>query len=84
MPSCNALTRNWGWLVAATKLSLQERGYCQAEAKIEVVCCVRTLPRITSCSDMVSAEAVAKTSACLLPQFVAFWERCERLYKMCQ
>lgn len=56
----------------ATKLFLQERIHCQAEAKIEVFCCVwfngnvRTLPRIRSCRDAVSAWAVAKTAACLL------------------
>lgn len=40
MPSCNAVSRNRGWLVVATKPSLQERDYYQAEAKIEVFCCV--------------------------------------------
>ena len=90
MLSCNAVSRNRRCFVVATKLSLQERDYCQAEAKIEVFCCVwfngnvRTLPRIRSCSDTVSAEAVPKAAACFLPQFVAFWERYERLYKLCQ
>lgn len=73
----------------ATKLSLDKRDYYQAVAKIEEVCCVwfsgnvRTLPKIRSCSDTVSVEAVAKTEACLLPQFVAFWERYEGVYKWC-
>lgn len=40
VPSCNAVSRNRGWLVVATKPSLQERDYYQAEAKIEVFCCV--------------------------------------------
>lgn len=44
---------------------------------------VRTLPKISSHSDTVSAEAVAKTEACFLPQFVAFWEKYERKYKWC-
>lgn len=90
MPSCNAVSRNQEWLAVATKLSLQERDCYEVEAKIEVFYClwfngnVRTLPRIRSCSDMVSPEAVAKTAACWLLQFVAFWERYERLYKLCQ
>lgn len=89
MPSCNAVSRNWESLLVATKLSLEERDYNQAVAKIEGVCCVwfngnvRTLPKIRSCSDIVSAEAVAKTEACLLPQFVAFWERYERMHRWC-
>lgn len=70
----------------ATKLSLQERDYHRAAAKIKVFCSVwfngnvRTLPRIRSYRDTGSVEAVAKTAACLLPLFVAFWEKQERLH----
>lgn len=74
----------------ATKLSLQERDYYQAAAKIKVVRCmwfngnVRTLPRIRSYRHTLSVEAVAKTAACLLPHFVAFWEKHQRLHELCQ
>lgn len=90
MPSFNAMSRNCESICCSWQQnSLEERDYYQAVAKIEGVCCVwfngnvRTLPKIRSCSDTVSAEAVAKTEACLLSQFVAFWERYERMYKWC-
>lgn len=83
MPSCNVLCRNQRRLAVATKLFLQERIHCQAEARVEVFCCVwfnrnvRTLPRIRPRRDAVSAWAVAKTAACsLLP-----WGKTEGILK---
>lgn len=72
--------------MVVTELSLQERSNCQAEAKIEVFCCmwfngdVRMLPRVRSHSNTMSAWAVAYTAVCSLPLGkIGVGTRCARI-----